>query len=45
MIEEICPDYLSFEDNKQALNVVNLIKKKRDGTIKGRMSAYSSKQR
>ena len=33
------PDILSPNDKKQTLEVINLIKKKRDGTIKGRTCA------
>ena len=44
VVEGICPDSLSVEGKKQALNAVNLIKKKRDGTIKRRTCANGSSQ-
>ena len=40
----IDPDTMPYEDKKKALNAINLIKKKRDGTIKGRKCADGSKQ-
>ena len=44
VLREIDPDKMSSEQNKQALNAINLIKKKRDGTIKARTCADGSKQ-
>ena len=44
VLRAIDPDLMSTEDKKKALNAINLIKKKRDGTIKGRTCADGSKQ-
>ena len=41
----IDPDILSTEDKAKALNAVNLIKQKRNGTIKGRTCNDGSKQK
>ena len=41
----INPDQLSMEQKKRAMNVVNLIQKKRCGKIKGRACADGSRQR
>ena len=45
MIAPINPDILSLAQKKQALNAINLIKKKWDGTLKGRTCADGSRQR
>ena len=45
VVEAIDPDTLSLLQKKMALNAINLIKEKRDGTIKGRTCADGSKQR
>ena len=42
VVEVIYLDGLTLEEKKQALNAVNLIKEKRDGTIKGRTCADGS---
>ena len=44
VIEAIDPDTLSFQQKRMALNAINLIKEKRDGTLKGRTCAEGSKQ-
>ena len=44
VIVPINPDTLTYEQKRRALNAINLIKKKRDGTIKGRTCADGSKQ-
>ena len=44
-VTEIDPDSLSVEDKTKALNAVNLIKQKRDGTIKGRACANVIKKK
>ena len=45
VVESIDPDTLSFEQKIKALNAINLIKEKRDGTIKGKTCADVSIQR
>ena len=45
VVTAINTDTLSTEDKAKPLNVVNLIKQKRDGTIKGRTCADGSKQK
>ena len=45
VVTAINPDTLSSEDKAKSINAVNLIKQKRDGTIKGRTCADGSKQR
>ena len=45
VVTTINPDTLSAEDKAKSLNAVNLIKQKRDGTIKGRTCADGSKQK
>ena len=45
VIEAIDPDIISFQQKRMALNAINLIKEKRDGTLKGRTCADGSKQR
>ena len=44
VVEAVDPDSLSKEEKYRALNAINLIKEKRDGTIKGRTCADGSKQ-
>ena len=45
VVTAINPETLSAEDKEKLLNTVNIIKQKRDGTIKGRTCAYESKQK
>ena len=45
VVTAINPDTLSAEDKAKSLNAVNLVKQKRDGTIKGRTCADGSKQK
>ena len=45
VVTAINTDTLSAKDKAKSLNAVNLIKKKRDGTIKGRTCADGSKQK
>ena len=45
VVTAINPDTLSAEDKAKSLNAVNIIKQKRDGTIKGRTCADGSKQK
>ena len=45
VVNAIDPDILSVEEKVKALNAVNLIKQKIDGTIKGRICADGSKQK
>jgi hypothetical protein len=45
VLAPINPDTLSYEQRKQALYAVNLIKEKRCGKIKGRTCADSSRQK
>ena len=45
VVTEINNETLSAEDKEKSLNAVNLIKQKRDGTIKGRTCADGSKQK
>ena len=45
VVTAINPDTLSAKDKAKSLNAVNLIKQKRDRTIKGRTCADGSKQR
>ena len=45
VVTAIDPDILSAEDKANTLNAVNLIKQKRDLTIKGRTCADGSKQK
>ena len=44
VLRALDPDLMSMEDKRKALNAINLIKEKRDGTIKGRTCADGSKQ-
>ena len=43
VVESVYPDSLSKKEKYRALNAINLIKEKRDGTIKGRTCADGSK--
>ena len=45
IVPEIDPDILSTKNKAMALNAMNLIKQKRDGTIKGRTCANGSNQK
>ena len=45
MVTPIEYDTLSEQDKKEALEAVNLIKEKRDGSLKGRSCANGAKQR
>lgn len=45
VLEAICPDELTPEQKKQALRVVNLVKIKRDGTVRARMCANGAPHR
>ena len=45
VVVPISPDSISSDDKKKALEVVNLIKEKRDGKIEGRTCANGAKQR
>ena len=42
---EIDPDILSAEDKAKAINVVKIIKKKKDGSLKGRIFYDGSKKK
>ena len=44
VVGEVNPDTLSEKQKNQALSAVNLVKEKRNGTIKGRTCANGSKQ-
>ena len=44
VLRALDPDMMSSEEKKKALNAINLIKKKQDGTIKGKTCADGSKQ-
>ena len=44
VIEAIDPNTLSFKQKRMALNAINLIKEKRDGTLKGWTCADGSKK-
>ena len=44
MLRALDPDLMSTEDKRKVLNAINLIKEKRDGTIKGRTCADGIKQ-
>ena len=45
LLTAINPETLSAEEKAKLLNAVNLIKQKRDGTIKGRTCVDGSKQK
>ena len=45
VVTAINPKTLSAEDKAKSLNAVNIIKQKRDGTIKGRTCANGIKQK
>ena len=44
VLRAIDPDTMSSEEKKKALNAINIIKKKRDVTIKGRTCTDGSEQ-
>ena len=44
VVQAIDPKNLSLEHNRKALNAINFIKEKRDGTIKGKTYAEGSRQ-
>ena len=44
VLRALDPDTMTSEKKKKALNVINLIKKYQDGTIKGRTCADGRKQ-